>query len=113
MRLTSNFSVGFNFVAGLEVDVLDNVSEEDLALWDLSKGSIVLGQKKFTFGWDKAAQSTTEMLQSVQLIYRNVGMCFCKINKVKKVANYVVPPVFGMLVLTFVGLVIWIVKVSG
>ena len=93
--------------------MLDNVSDEDLASWDLSEGSIVLGQKKFTFGWDKAAQSTTEVLQSVQLIYRNVGMCFCKTNKSKKIATYIIPPIFGVLVLTFVGLVIWIVKVSG
>ena len=113
MRLTQNVSVGFNFVADLEVDVLDNVSEEDLALWDLSKGSIVLGKKKFTFGRDKATQSTTEVLQSVQLIYRNFGMCFCKTNKAKKIATYVIPPTFGIIVLTFVGLVVWIVKISG
>ena len=92
--------------------MLDN-GEENFASRDLSKGSIVLGQKKFSLGRDKGTRSTIEVLQSVQLINRNVGMCFCKTNRPKKIATYIIPPVFGIFVLIFVGLVIWIIKTSG
>ena len=82
-----------------------------MTLYNPGQGSVVLCEKKFAFGMDKFSMMT-EKLQSVILIGRNIGMCFCKTNKAKKVATYIIPPVLGALVLIFFGLVIWILKTS-
>ena len=74
-------------------------------LMNSREGTIVLCRKLFTLSKDNE-------LDSVQLINREVGMCFCKTNQFKKLASYVIPLIAGTFVLSFVGLVIRILIIS-
>ena len=83
----------------------NSLSVPSHGLMNSREGSIVLCRKWFTLGKDNE-------LESVQLINREVGMCFCKTNKFKKLASYIIPLIAGTFVLIFVGIVIQILIIS-